>query len=60
MNKEELSAVFEHACIGADIAIVEGVRGLYEGAESIEDIGSTASIAKHFGLPVILVIDAKA
>lgn len=59
MNKEELSAVFEHACIGADIAIVEGVRGLYEGAESIEDIGSTASIAKHFGLPVILVIDAK-
>ncbi|WP_373838270.1 Ni-sirohydrochlorin a,c-diamide synthase [Methanospirillum sp.] len=59
MNKDELTAVFEHACIGADIAIVEGVRGLYEGAESIEDIGSTASIAKHFGLPVILVIDAK-
>jgi len=45
--------------MGADIAIVEGVRGLYEGAESIGDIGSTASIAKHFQLPIILVIDAR-
>ncbi|HOJ96266.1 MAG TPA: Ni-sirohydrochlorin a,c-diamide synthase [Methanospirillum sp.] len=59
MNPDELSAVFDHACMGADIAIVEGVRGLYEGAESIGDIGSTASIAKHFQLPIILVIDAR-
>jgi cobyrinic acid a,c-diamide synthase len=59
MNPDELSAVFDHACIGADIAIVEGVRGLYEGAESIGDTGSTASIAKHFQLPIILVIDAR-
>ncbi len=59
MNSSELSAVFDHACIGADIAIVEGVRGLYEGAESIGDIGSTAWIAKYFQLPIILVIDAR-
>ena len=59
MNHDELTAVFDHACIGADIAVIEGVRGLYEGAESITDTGSTASIAKHFQLPVILVIDAR-
>ena len=29
-----------------DIAVIEGVRGLYEGIDSINDIGSTASIAK--------------
>lgn len=59
MNRDEMTAVFNHACIGADIAIIEGVRGLYEGADSIADIGSTASIAKHFHVPIILVIDAR-
>lgn len=59
MNREELMAVFNHACIGADIAIIEGVRGLFEGAESVDDIGSTASIAKFLNVPVIVVIDAR-
>lgn len=59
MNNEEIYAIFNHACIGADIAVIEGVRGLYEGAESIADTGSTASIAKLLNLPIILVIDAR-
>lgn len=59
MSQDEIYAVFKHACIGADIAIIEGVRGLYEGAESTDDIGSTASIAKLLQIPIILVIDAR-
>lgn len=59
LTEEENRTIFEDACTGADIAIVEGVRGLYEGAESIGDIGSTASVAKMLNLPVILVIDAR-
>ena len=59
MNNEEIFTIFNHACIGADIAVIEGVRGLYEGAESIADTGSTASIAKLLDLPIILVIDAR-
>lgn len=59
MSRDEIFAIYQHACIGADIAIIEGVRGLYEGAESIDDIGSTASIAKLLNVPVILVIDAR-
>ena len=42
-----------------DIAVIEGVRGLYEGIDSINDIGSTASIAKALKAPVILIINAR-
>ena len=44
---------------GADVALVEGVRGLYEGAEALNDTGSTAAIAKVLDLPVILVVSAQ-
>lgn len=42
-----------------DIAVIEGVRGLYEGIDSINDIGSTASVAKALKAPVILIINAR-
>jgi len=42
----------------ADVAITEGVMGLFDGAKKSE--GSSADIAKLLGLPVILVLNAKA
>ena len=42
-----------------DIAIVEGVMGLYDGARSNSEDGSTAQIAKWIKAPVILVVDAR-
>ena len=51
--------IFQYGCRGADMAIVEGVRGLYEGAEALNDVGSTAAIAKTLDLPVILVVSAQ-
>ncbi|MCX6687210.1 MAG: hydrogenobyrinic acid a,c-diamide synthase (glutamine-hydrolyzing), partial [Methanoregula sp.] len=42
-----------------DIALVEGVRGLYEGADALTDVGSTASVAKILSLPVVLVVSAQ-
>ncbi|TAJ44443.1 Ni-sirohydrochlorin a,c-diamide synthase [Methanofollis fontis] len=59
MGPDEIRAVFEHGASGAEIGLVEGVRGLYEGAEAIGDAGSTASIAKALDLPVVLVVDAR-
>ena len=59
MSPDEVRAIFSHGCRGADIAIVEGVRGLFEGAEALTDLGSTAAIAKRLDLPVVLVIDAR-
>ncbi len=43
-----------------DIAIVEGVMGLHDGASSKTEKGSTAEVAKLLDLPVLLVIDGRA
>jgi cobyrinic acid a,c-diamide synthase len=59
MQPPEIREIFHHGCEGADISLVEGVRGLYEGAEALGETGSTASIAKALDLPVILVVSAR-
>jgi cobyrinic acid a,c-diamide synthase len=59
MTPGEISSVFSYGCKGADFAIVEGVRGLFEGAEALNDTGSTEAIARALDLPVVLVISAR-
>ena len=59
MSKDAVCEVFSHASNGADIAVIEGVRGLFEGLEATSDIGSTAQIAKILQCPVILAINAR-
>ncbi len=58
MSPEVVKEIFLRGCEGADIAVIEGVRGLYEGLNYSNDIGSTAQIAKILDCPVILVVDA--
>jgi cobyrinic acid a,c-diamide synthase len=59
LSDAQIRDIFQYGCRGADIAITEGVRGLYEGAEALNDVGSTAAIAKTLDLPVILVVSAQ-
>ncbi len=59
MDAAQMRQIFAHGCRGADIAIVEGVRGLFEGAEALTDLGSTAAIAKLLDIPVVLVVSAR-
>src|SRR5215475_6152037 len=54
-----LATVARHA-EGADLAIVEGVMGCFDGVEATSDEGSTAQVAKWLGAPVALVVDAQA
>lgn len=58
MGKDALIDTFVSATEGADIAIIEGVMGLYDGASPTSEIGSTAQIAKWLNAPILLVLDA--
>src|SRR5579875_3343585 len=58
MGGEAVVSTFVRASEGADIAIIEGVMGLFDGASATEQSGSTAEIAKWLDAPVLLVVDA--
>lgn len=57
---ERLRAAFAAATAGGELAIVEGVMGLYDGVEYLGEAGSSAELAKLLGLPTILVVDVRA
>ena len=58
LTPEAIRELFHRAMAGKDIAVIEGVMGLYDGATGDDEAGSTAQLAKLLGLPVVLVIDA--
>ncbi|MGK7890838.1 MAG: cobyrinate a,c-diamide synthase [Leptolyngbyaceae cyanobacterium] len=60
LGRSQNLALFHQACHGADIAIVEGVMGLFDGYGAESEAGSTAEMAKWLGAPVLLVINARA
>jgi len=51
--------LFRRCCRAADLAVVEGVMGLYDGYDGRSEAGSTAQMAKWLDLPVLLVVDAR-
>ncbi|MFI0411236.1 cobyrinate a,c-diamide synthase [Actinomadura sp. 3N508] len=67
-SEELIVPLFSHGADGADIAIVEGVMGLYDGAAGLGpadaagggDYASTAHVATLLDAPVVLVVDASA
>ncbi len=56
MGLDGVRCSFCSALAGADVAVVEGVMGLYDGMDATE-VGSTAQVAKALGIPVLLVIN---
>jgi cobyrinic acid a,c-diamide synthase len=57
LSDTQLLESFARACQDADIAVVEGVMGLYDGSDWHDERGSTAQIAKLLNAPVLLVLD---
>jgi cobyrinic acid a,c-diamide synthase len=55
-----VAPLFRHGSAGADVAVVEGVMGLFDGVSGRGELASTAHVAKLLRAPVLLVVDAKA
>lgn len=61
MNEDQIRSSFVRGLetSKAEIGVIEGVRGLYEGISPTGDVGNTASIAKALDAPVILILNAR-
>lgn len=58
--RERIPGLFAYGARDADLALVEGVMGLYDGFAYTQETGSTAELAKRLQAPVVLVVDAQA
>jgi cobyrinic acid a,c-diamide synthase len=58
MSRDAVVSTFLRAAQGADLALIEGMMGLFDGESPTDGRGSTAEIAAWLQAPVLLVVDA--
>lgn len=58
MKRQGVLDCFLNSCADADIAVIEGVMGLFDGMSGKDNYASTAHVARILDAPVILVVDA--
>jgi len=58
MSNDVVCELFARAARDTDIAVIEGVMGLYDAVTGVDERGSSAHLAKALRCPVVLVINA--
>src|SRR2546427_13020312 len=58
MPGPQIPSIFASGCGDADIAVIEGVMGVFDGIDGKSEVASTSEVAKMLKAPVLLVIDA--
>ena len=58
LSDDQLKETFDRHCAGCDIALVEGVMGMFDGV-SLDRFASSSDIARRLELPVVLVVNCK-
>lgn len=59
MDKNHIQNLFDRVTRDADIAVIEGVMGLFDGSDTATSAGSTAQIAEWLDAPILLIVNSQ-
>ncbi len=59
LGRDSNRQIFSRGVQRSDIAVVEGVMGLFDGYDGLSEAGSTSQMSKWLKLPIVLVVDAR-
>ncbi len=58
MGRDEITDLYQRAAHGADLSLIEGNKGLFDGV-AVDGSNSNAALARQLATPIVLVLDAR-